>query len=490
MDISNLIPSGKASSKSAPVATADTGDGTGFEALISQLLPAGQNAGANDTGPYTLLNFGQLNDQVNLMMNSALTANEQLEGAAAVLSDLVKVLTAQEAIGTEAFSGPQSPTGTQLFGGETAPIMPGPLGGLAKVLATGPTAGTDQTALLPQAAVSTGRQPYVTTIGQQSPLQVTSSVIKIMENLTSPNAANQIIASAGDPANVAAAVTQNATVEQGLLGTAQPVSAVVQSLENQMRQPGRVADQILPAVGGEEPSGRADQRLLAVLSLVVGTAASVVRNQATNSQGVRTVAAAGGKNLSPISTSPAGAAGDLLAVGASLDVSSFAALISEEELTRTLLIADRAAALQGKGPAEGSQSTRFAQVISKQIQSVKIGGDRTVVQLSPGGLGAIEIEVSTDEDGVLKVILRAENAMVLNAMRNDRETVLQALSQITRNNDATNLEFQEFNRQFNQSHDQEAELMDQGNVTSEDEIGEYQVDHTPLITSDRLDIVA
>ncbi|MDF1716266.1 MAG: flagellar hook-length control protein FliK [Antarcticimicrobium sp.] len=76
--------------------------------------------------------------------------------------------------------------------------------------------------------------------------------------------------------------------------------------------------------------------------------------------------------------------------------------------------------------AEGDAS-RFGAAVTSQIRSAEIGEGRTRIELSPRGLGSIEVEISTGSDGALKVVVRAENPTVLNALREERNLLAQAL---------------------------------------------------------------
>lgn len=71
--------------------------------------------------------------------------------------------------------------------------------------------------------------------------------------------------------------------------------------------------------------------------------------------------------------------------------------------------------------------TRFANIILDQIKASSITEGQTKVELSPRGLGNIEIEVTTDADGATNVVIRADNNQVLNALRDMREPWTQVL---------------------------------------------------------------
>lgn len=72
-------------------------------------------------------------------------------------------------------------------------------------------------------------------------------------------------------------------------------------------------------------------------------------------------------------------------------------------------------------PQQSSTQNGFARNLAGQIRGVSFSEGTTRIELSPQGLGSIEIEIAPDEAGKLRVVLRAENPAVLNAMRSDRE---------------------------------------------------------------------
>ncbi|MGC9370095.1 MAG: flagellar hook-length control protein FliK [Paracoccaceae bacterium] len=69
----------------------------------------------------------------------------------------------------------------------------------------------------------------------------------------------------------------------------------------------------------------------------------------------------------------------------------------------------------------------FARNLANQIRSSSFSEGRTRIELSPRGLGSIEIDLQADEAGKLRVVLRAENPAVLNALRGDRASLLAVL---------------------------------------------------------------
>ena len=75
----------------------------------------------------------------------------------------------------------------------------------------------------------------------------------------------------------------------------------------------------------------------------------------------------------------------------------------------------------GGSEAAATKTSRFAASIVDQIRTANVSEGQTRIELSPRGLGNIEIEVTTDVDGATSVVIRADNNVVLNALREMRE---------------------------------------------------------------------
>lgn len=90
--------------------------------------------------------------------------------------------------------------------------------------------------------------------------------------------------------------------------------------------------------------------------------------------------------------------------------------------------------------AAESQTARFASAIVNQVSAVTLDEGVTRVELTPRGLGAMEIELSTNSDGSLSVVVRAENTSVLNSLREERALLAEILPDTAQGS----LEFQEF----------------------------------------------
>lgn len=106
-------------------------------------------------------------------------------------------------------------------------------------------------------------------------------------------------------------------------------------------------------------------------------------------------------------------------------------LITPEDVARALTQGGQPGRDQATGavsPKEASaEPSRFAAAVASQVRSAEIGEGRTRIELSPRGLGTIEVEVTTGSDGALKVVVRAENPAVLNALREERDLLAQVL---------------------------------------------------------------
>jgi len=81
---------------------------------------------------------------------------------------------------------------------------------------------------------------------------------------------------------------------------------------------------------------------------------------------------------------------------------------------------DQANAAQGND-APAAKGSRFTAAIIDQIRAANVTDGQTKIELSPRGLGNIEIEVTTDADGGTNVVVRADNNVVLNALREMRD---------------------------------------------------------------------
>lgn len=90
-------------------------------------------------------------------------------------------------------------------------------------------------------------------------------------------------------------------------------------------------------------------------------------------------------------------------------------------------------------------STKFANVLINQVRQVDIQEGTTRIELSPRGLGSIEVEMRTNSDGSLAIVVRAENDAVLSALREERDL----LAAVIGNADTGSLDFQEYSQEQN-----------------------------------------
>ena len=95
-------------------------------------------------------------------------------------------------------------------------------------------------------------------------------------------------------------------------------------------------------------------------------------------------------------------------------------------------------------PAKLVPAARFAGVVSAQIRSAEISAKHTRIALAPQGLGSIEIDLRHDDSGALRVVVRADNPVVLEAMRGDRDTLAGILAGNSLAAAGSTLDFQDF----------------------------------------------
>lgn len=71
--------------------------------------------------------------------------------------------------------------------------------------------------------------------------------------------------------------------------------------------------------------------------------------------------------------------------------------------------------------------TALSRHVTRQVRLPSDGEARTQITLRPDGLGTVEVELSTDPNGRLSLLLRVENPTVLQALRADRDGLLMSL---------------------------------------------------------------
>lgn len=126
----------------------------------------------------------------------------------------------------------------------------------------------------------------------------------------------------------------------------------------------------------------------------------------------------------------------------------------------------------------------FTEAVMAQIKSVEATQGRTTVNLIPRGLGNIEIEVLSDKDGAARVVVRVENPVVLQALRDDRQVLAQAIGV----SDSGIFDFQEHSA--GEQPDRQRENSPQGSASFAD-ASEMQpeVGHLDVVQDGHLDIM-
>lgn len=126
----------------------------------------------------------------------------------------------------------------------------------------------------------------------------------------------------------------------------------------------------------------------------------------------------------------------------------------------------------------------FADALIGQVKSVEVSEGRTTINLHPRGLGNIEVEVIAEKDAASKVVVRVENPAVLQALRDDRVVLAQAIGVA----DSEILEFKESNtgEQSDNSGGQEGGSNDLFSSSESDSVTNSHVD---VLGNGNLDIV-
>lgn len=96
-------------------------------------------------------------------------------------------------------------------------------------------------------------------------------------------------------------------------------------------------------------------------------------------------------------------------------------------------------------PAAPQLASGFSRAVASQIRNATLSDGVTRISLTPGGIGEIEIDL-TQEDGQLRVVIRAENQGVLQALRGDREGLAALLGNEGAGFDESQLSFESFDR--------------------------------------------
>lgn len=110
------------------------------------------------------------------------------------------------------------------------------------------------------------------------------------------------------------------------------------------------------------------------------------------------------------------------------------------------------AAVRAQAGSDPSPSFVLARSVAAQMRGQSFEDGKTRVELSPRGLGDVEVEVARDDFGKLRVVLRVENPAVLTAFRQDREALLTVLRDGGLDIDDRELGFEEFGGHSSQQH--------------------------------------
>lgn len=98
----------------------------------------------------------------------------------------------------------------------------------------------------------------------------------------------------------------------------------------------------------------------------------------------------------------------------------------------------------------------FARNLAQQIKQATFGEGQTRISLAPRGLGEIEIDMGPDEAGNLRIVLRADNPAVLQALRGDRDGLLQTLTSSGTEIRDADLSFEDFSQRQQRDTDRTA----------------------------------
>lgn len=139
-------------------------------------------------------------------------------------------------------------------------------------------------------------------------------------------------------------------------------------------------------------------------------------------------------------------------------------IIPEEVASALQAVSEtQSAAAQAQQAARpDAPQAKFTQAVMGQLRTVDIQEGTTRVELNPRGLGNVEIEMKTNSDGSLSVVVRAESAHVLSSLREERDLLAQIIAQ----GGEASVDFQEFSSGDQQGFEEQAGFA--GGVASAD----------------------
>jgi hypothetical protein len=364
-----------------------------------------------------------------------------LAGASAAKVELLSDIVALAMQTQQSFANAQSPQAQaeiladfgNALGQRLAAFNPG-LDANALTMAVQNLAAQDLAAIAPQAQ-------------QPGPAALARAVLTALSLDDVPAAA------LGQPASTAAAksaVTSVAAIESGLRGAtrgslADAAHSGRASLPEGAEASRMVPPNAAPAAGAPMPEVAKAVRMAADGVVKAPPARAPIRGEATDlfsrapiGGGTPEDAMGGGAATALQSQKPSAAIG---ALAQQFDAAGFwrpsvdAGEVAPPQLGRALsggmdasfLRGLETGVLQGKVGAEVPSSPAFARHLAAQVSGTRISEGSTRIELTPRGLGDIEIDMRHDEAGKLRVVLKADNPAVLTAFRQDRELLLGAL---------------------------------------------------------------
>lgn len=130
------------------------------------------------------------------------------------------------------------------------------------------------------------------------------------------------------------------------------------------------------------------------------------------------------------------------------------------------------------------KSTKFSDALMTQIKRVHLAEGQTRVALQPRGLGEIDIDIQSDDDGITRVVVRVENPAVLNALHDTKPELARALGLA----EGSTLDFQE---QFSRNNRQSAQDPARSLASSEDATADLELtdERQVVLGSGALDLV-
>ena len=134
-----------------------------------------------------------------------------------------------------------------------------------------------------------------------------------------------------------------------------------------------------------------------------------------------------------------------------------------------------------------SAQANLASNLAGQIRGNPLAEGTTRIELVPKGLGSLEIDLAHDDNGALRITIRAENPAVLGALRENRDMLLSVLRDSGVSVQNGSLGFEEFGRGPRQH--QQAEPIEYRPRAKDDAIAEDISPLDAVVQSGRVDII-